>query len=126
MASRGRVLVRDGGIPLPSSVSGIPARYARVNGSSSALLDAAVVAMPPSYSHLAAPTSPATGPDRTTVDGSRQGSARGAGWAGTRPGGRMVAFDKGPPAAVAQHFAELPDIAPKFRSLFWYDWGPVF
>lgn len=38
----------------------------------------------------------------------------------------MVAFDKGPPAALAQHFAELPDIAPKFRSLFWYDWGPVF
>ena len=38
----------------------------------------------------------------------------------------MVAFDKGPPAALAQHFADLPDIAPEFRSLFWYDWGPVF
>ena len=38
----------------------------------------------------------------------------------------MVAFDKGPPAALAQHFADLPEIAPKFRSLFWYDWGPVF
>lgn len=38
----------------------------------------------------------------------------------------MVAFDKGPPAALAQHFADLPDIEPQFRPLFWYDWGPVF
>jgi hypothetical protein len=38
----------------------------------------------------------------------------------------MVAFDKGPPAALAQHFAALPDIEPASRSLFWYDWGPVF
>ena len=38
----------------------------------------------------------------------------------------MVAFDKGPPAALAQHFVDLPDIEPQFRSLFWYAWGPVF
>jgi uracil-DNA glycosylase len=38
----------------------------------------------------------------------------------------MVAFDKGPPAALARHFAGLPDIDSRFRSLFWYDWGPVF
>ena len=38
----------------------------------------------------------------------------------------MVSFDKGPPAAVANHFAKLPDIAPEHRELFWYDWGPVF
>ena len=35
-------------------------------------------------------------------------------------------FDKGPPAALARHFAEVPDIAPEYRDLFWYDWGPVF
>jgi uracil-DNA glycosylase len=38
----------------------------------------------------------------------------------------MVVFDKGPPAVLARHFAELPDIDSRFRSLFWYDWGPVF
>ena len=38
----------------------------------------------------------------------------------------MVSFDKGQPAALANHFAKLPDIAPEHRELFWYDWGPVF
>lgn len=38
----------------------------------------------------------------------------------------MVSFDKGPPAALANHFAKLPDIAHEHRELFWYDWGPVF
>jgi uracil-DNA glycosylase len=35
-------------------------------------------------------------------------------------------FDKGPPAAVARHFAALPPIPEEQRGLFWYDWGPVF
>ena len=35
-------------------------------------------------------------------------------------------FDKGPPIAIARHFAALPPIAPEHRELFWYDWGPVF
>lgn len=35
-------------------------------------------------------------------------------------------FDKGPPAALAKHFAEVPDIPAEFRDFFWYDWGPVF
>jgi hypothetical protein len=38
----------------------------------------------------------------------------------------MTSFDKGPPAPLAHHFEELPDIAPEFRELFWWDWGPVF
>ncbi len=38
----------------------------------------------------------------------------------------MVSFDKGPPAPLAKHFAEVPDIPEKFREFFWYDWGPVF
>lgn len=35
-------------------------------------------------------------------------------------------FDKGPPAALARHFAALPDLPVEVRDLFWYDWGPVF
>jgi uracil-DNA glycosylase len=35
-------------------------------------------------------------------------------------------FDKGPPAALARHFAAVPAIASEHRDLFWYDWGPVF
>ena len=38
----------------------------------------------------------------------------------------MVAFDKGPPAALARHFARLPNLPEEARSLFWWDWGPVF
>ena len=38
----------------------------------------------------------------------------------------MVAFDKGPPARIARHFAALPEIPESHRDLFWYDWGPVF
>ena len=38
----------------------------------------------------------------------------------------MVRFDKGPPAALARHFAELPAIPESFREHFWHDWGPVF
>jgi len=38
----------------------------------------------------------------------------------------MVSFDKGPPAPLANHFAQVPDIPPEFRELFWYDLGPVF
>jgi Uracil DNA glycosylase superfamily len=34
-------------------------------------------------------------------------------------------FDPGPPAAFAQHFANLPSYAGK-RDCFWYDWGPIF
>ncbi|MEU4392697.1 uracil-DNA glycosylase family protein [Kribbella sp. NPDC023855] len=37
-----------------------------------------------------------------------------------------IEFDKGPPTAIARHFAALPPIAPEDRDLFWYDWGPVF
>ncbi len=37
-----------------------------------------------------------------------------------------VAFDKGPPIALARHFALVPAVAPQFRECFWYDWGPVF
>ena len=38
----------------------------------------------------------------------------------------MVSFDKGPPAALANHFAQLPDIPADFQKFFWNDWGPVF
>ena len=38
----------------------------------------------------------------------------------------MVSFDKGPPAALANHFAQLPDIPTDFQKFFWNDWGPVF
>lgn len=38
----------------------------------------------------------------------------------------MAGFDKGPPSAVADHFARLPAIPEEFRGFFWYDWGPVF
>lgn len=38
----------------------------------------------------------------------------------------MVAFDKGPPARIARHFAALPEIPAIHRDLFWSDWGPVF
>src|SRR3954462_3680895 len=34
-------------------------------------------------------------------------------------------YDPGPPAGLAQHFADLPSYASK-RDCFWYDWGPVF
>jgi len=37
----------------------------------------------------------------------------------------MIEFDPGPPAALAQHFADVPSYAPQ-RDLFWYDWGPIF
>lgn len=35
-------------------------------------------------------------------------------------------FDKGPPAALARHFAAVPAYDPAVRDVFWYDWGPVF
>jgi uracil-DNA glycosylase len=35
-------------------------------------------------------------------------------------------FDKGPPAAMARHFAAVPTYAPEVRDVFWWDWGPVF
>lgn len=35
-------------------------------------------------------------------------------------------FDKGPPIAIARHFAAVPPIPAGLRELFWYDWGPVF
>lgn len=35
-------------------------------------------------------------------------------------------FDKGPSAVLARHFAAAPGYDPSVRSLFWYDWGPVF
>jgi uracil-DNA glycosylase len=35
-------------------------------------------------------------------------------------------FDKGPPAALARHFAALPTVAEEHRELFWWSWGPVF
>jgi len=38
----------------------------------------------------------------------------------------MVSYDKGPPAALARHFAGLPEMPEQFREFFWYDWGPVF
>ncbi len=38
----------------------------------------------------------------------------------------MISFDKGPPAPLAHHFEQLPDIPDELRDLFWYDWGPVF
>ena len=38
----------------------------------------------------------------------------------------MVSFDKGPPAALAKHFAALPELPAEAQSKFWYDWGPVF
>src|SRR4051812_41099192 len=62
----------------------------------------------------------------TGLDHPRQALAGGATWAGHHREVVMVAFDKGPPAALAQHFADLPDIADDQRPLFWYDWGPVF
>lgn len=37
-----------------------------------------------------------------------------------------IEFDKGPPAAIARHFAALPPIPLEDRDLFWYDWGLVF
>lgn len=37
-----------------------------------------------------------------------------------------VQFEKGPPIALARHFAAVPAIDPGFREFFWYDWGPVF
>ena len=37
----------------------------------------------------------------------------------------MVEFDKGPPQAFAQLFAQCPDYGP-LKSHFWYDWGPIF
>ncbi|HWJ43557.1 MAG TPA: uracil-DNA glycosylase family protein [Solirubrobacterales bacterium] len=33
-------------------------------------------------------------------------------------------FDKGPPAELARHFAEVPD--PPDKGDFWFDWGPIF
>lgn len=43
------------------------------------------------------------------------------------PGGPPhIESDKGPPIALARHFAVLPPIAAEHRDLFWYDWGPVF
>jgi uracil-DNA glycosylase len=33
-------------------------------------------------------------------------------------------FDRGPSAALAQHFANLP--GPPVKDDFWFDWGPVF
>jgi uracil-DNA glycosylase len=33
-------------------------------------------------------------------------------------------FDKGPPAEIARHFAEVPD--PPEKDDFWFDWGPIF
>jgi hypothetical protein len=38
----------------------------------------------------------------------------------------MADFDKGPPAPLARHFEQVPDIPEPLRHLFWYDWGPVF
>src|SRR4051794_12479929 len=38
---------------------------------------------------------------------------------------RTMDFDPGPPAALAQHLANVPRYASK-RDCFWYDWGPVF
>ncbi|MET0999448.1 MAG: hypothetical protein ABWX73_12075, partial [Marmoricola sp.] len=66
-----------------------------------------------------------TRPDSTSLDNHRD---EGQGGREHTDNGRspMVAFDKGPPAALARHFADLPEIAPEFRELFWYDWGPVF
>lgn len=34
-------------------------------------------------------------------------------------------FDKGPPAELARHFAEVPD-PPNKEEFFWFDWGPIF
>jgi hypothetical protein len=36
----------------------------------------------------------------------------------------MTEFDHGPPAAIARHFAEVPD--PPVKADFWFDWGPIF
>ena len=35
-------------------------------------------------------------------------------------------FEKGPPIALARHFAIVPPIPEAMREFFWYDWGPVF
>jgi hypothetical protein len=46
---------------------------------------------------------------------------------GFDPGAAPAAvYDKGPPAALARHFAAVPGYAEQDRALFWYDWGPVF
>jgi uracil-DNA glycosylase len=37
----------------------------------------------------------------------------------------VTEFDPGPPAAIAEHLANVPSYA-EHRELFWYDWGPVF
>jgi Uracil DNA glycosylase superfamily len=37
-----------------------------------------------------------------------------------------IEFDKGPPIALARHFAALPPIPVAQRVNYWYDWGPVF
>jgi hypothetical protein len=34
-------------------------------------------------------------------------------------------FDSGPPSQFAALFAQTPDYSP-FKTLFWFDWGPVF
>jgi uracil-DNA glycosylase len=36
----------------------------------------------------------------------------------------MTEFDPGPPAPIAQQFADVPD--PPVKADFWFDWGPVF
>jgi hypothetical protein len=38
----------------------------------------------------------------------------------------MTKFDSGPPKALVDHFAKLPDYTPEQRQLFWYAWGPIF
>lgn len=37
----------------------------------------------------------------------------------------MVEFDAGPPAEIAELYAQVPDYTP-FKQHFWFDWGPVF
>src|SRR5712691_12235922 len=37
----------------------------------------------------------------------------------------MIEFDPGPPPAFLDFFSRAPDYA-KYKTLFWYDWGPVF
>jgi uracil-DNA glycosylase len=38
--------------------------------------------------------------------------------------GSVPDFDHGPSAALAQHFAAVPD--PPVKSDFWFNWGPIF
>lgn len=38
----------------------------------------------------------------------------------------MTDFDSGPPKALVNHFANLPDYTPEERQLFWHTWGPIF